>query len=372
MKIAIHVADLDHQRIDGTRVYMLNVLKHLGALAPQDEFILYHRGQFNEQLTPPDFPNYTVKKITFPFLWTQIIFAWHIFWDQPDVLWMPVGNIPFFHRRNLKIVVTVHDLAFKYFAKHFKRQDLNKLNFLYGMAIKKSDRIIAISQSTKKDILKFFPNVEENKIHVVHHGFDAELFSSVISQEESDKILNSYKLKAKSYLLYVGAIQPRKNLLVLIESFEKLHKENNDLKLVLAGERAWMWKPIIEKIQSSSAKQNIVTPGRVPFRELPALFANAAVFVFPPLYEGFGIPVLEAFASGTPVVAADNSSLPEVGGDAALYFKSESAQDLYEKIKQALENEMLRSNLVSKGRARSREFSWQKCASETHGTLVRW
>lgn len=372
MRIAIHVADLDHQRIDGTRVYMLNVLKHLGAIAPGDDFILYHRGDFNQQLTPPEFPNYTVKKIAFPFLWTQLAFAWHIFFDQPDVLWMPVGNIPFFHRRDLKVVVTVHDLAFKYFAKHFKKKDLNKLNFLYGIAIGKSDRIIAISESTKKDVLKFFPDVEENKIHVVHHGFDAELFSRNVSQEESTKILTSYKLEAKSYLLYVGAIQPRKNLAVLIEAFEKIHAENSDMKLVLAGEKAWMWKPVMEKIKQSSAKESIVALGRVPFSDLPILFSNASVFVFPALYEGFGIPILEAFASGAPVVAADNSSLPEVGGEAALYFSSESSTDLFEKIKQVLENETLRAELISKGHQRIREFSWHKCAQQTHDTLVKW
>jgi len=110
----------------------------------------------------------------------------------------------------------------------------------------------------------------------------------------------------------------------------------------------------------------------VPFSDLPVLFSNAAVFVFPALYEGFGIPILEAFASGTPMVAADNSSLPEVGGDAALYFESESSQDLYQKIKQVLENEMLRNELISKGHARSKEFSWQKCAGQTYDVLVKW
>ena len=119
MKIAIQVADLDHDRIDGTRVYILNVLKHFGQLDAESEFLLYHKNDFNSELTPSKFANYKIIQKTFPFLWTQIRFAWELWKDAPDVLWMPMAALPIVRRKNLKTVVTIHELAFNYFPEYF-------------------------------------------------------------------------------------------------------------------------------------------------------------------------------------------------------------------------------------------------------------
>ena len=184
MKIAIQAADLDNSRIDGTRVYLLNTLKYFGNLSKEDDFFIYHKKDFNPELAPPSFPNYIIKKIYSPFLWTQTRFAWDTRRDKVDVIWMPMHNAPLFKCKKIKTVITIHDLAFKKFPKTFPRWDLFKLNFLTNLAIRKADKIIAVSKSTKNDILKFYPHVAEDRVKVIYHGFDRELFQK--TQEESE------------------------------------------------------------------------------------------------------------------------------------------------------------------------------------------
>ena len=375
MRIAIHAADLDHDRIDGTRVYLFNMLKNFGKIDSQDSFFIYHQNDFNPQLKPPVFANYSVKKSSFPLLWTQTAFAFEIWRDKPEVLWMPVHNLPILHRKNLKVVVTIHDLAFKIFPDYFTKKDLLKLNKLSDMAIMKSDCIIAISQSTKNDILKFYPEISAEKITVINHGFDAEIFQKKYSDETTNELLKSYSLKTKGYLLYVGAIQPRKNLEVLIDAFEKIKKEyaswRTDLKLVIAGAPAWKAEKTLQKIAASEFKNDIIVTGNLGFEKMAVLYQNAKMFIFPSLYEGFGIPVLEAMASGVPVICAKNSSLVEVGEEAALYFKTEDPGDLANCINKIIENEAFAEELIQKGGEHVKKFSWEKCAQETLDYLLK-
>jgi glycosyltransferase involved in cell wall biosynthesis len=367
MKIAIHAADLDHSRIDGTRVYILNMLKNFGMIAPDDRFFIYHRTNFNSQLAPPESDNYLFRKNGAPFSWTQTRFAFDVWCDKPDVLWMPMHNMPLLRRSSLKTVMTVHDLAFKSFPQYFPKKDLRRLNMLADYSIGCADKLIAVSQSTKNDILKFYPKRKESEIKVIHHGFDGTLFS------ENDSSINlnfefvakTYNLKPRTYILYVGAIQPRKNLEVLVAAFDKMKTDYPELKLVIAGEKAWMWEGVLEKIKKSPNREDIIITGTLPFEIVTVLYRNAALFVFPSLYEGFGIPILEAFASGVPVICAHNSSLTEVGGDAAMYFETQSENDLYEKISQVLSEPQIRKDMIEKGKKRLESFSWKKSAQET-------
>lgn len=374
MKIAIQAADLDDKRIDGTRVYLLNLLKYFGEISSEDDFFIYHKNEFNPQLTPKEFSNYKIKNISFPVLWTQTRFALELWKDKPDVLWMPMHNIPFVRKRNMKTVVTIHDLAFKIFPEYFPKKDLRKLNFLADLSIRKSDKIIAVSESTKNDILKFYPEILESKIKVIHHGFDGELLEKRVSDDETEKVLSKFKLQnsqfsnhKSQYLLYVGAIQPRKNIQTLIKAFEVFRSDNpkSELKLVIAGERAWLWGDVIRLVDDSKFKNDIILTGGIDFNDLAVLYQNSSVFVFPSLYEGFGIPILEAFASGVPVIAARNSSLIEVGGDAVEFFENKNVLELSEKSRIVLEDEDLRSQMIEKGKKRLRDFSWRKCAEET-------
>jgi len=364
MKIAIQASDLDHSRIDGTRVYILNLLKHFGKIDTQDEFLIYHKNNFNPELFPASFPNYQViQKNGLPF-WTQTRFALELWKTQPDVLWMPMQALPFIRRKNLKTIVTIHDLAFKIFPTHFPKSDLRRLNFLTDLAIRKSDKIIAVSQSTKNDILKFYPEIKNEKIKAIHHGFDAELFSKKISKENTEAILSRYALRASRYVIFIGAIQPRKNLTTLIRAFE-IFKENSgsDTKLVLAGEKAWMWQETENLASQSLCSKDIIITGKLKFDDLSTLLANAGVYTLPSLYEGFGMPILEAFASKVPAILACNSSLPEVGGEAVLYFQNQ--EELAEMFEMVLTDQNLRTCMIKKGEEQLAKFSWEKCAKET-------
>ena len=364
VRIAIQAADLDSDRIDGTRVYILNLLRFFGNLDKTSNFFIYHKGNFNPELTPPEFANYNIKLIKFPYYWTQLRFAYEIWKDDPDVLWMPMQSMPFIRRSKLKTVVTIHDLAFKYFPDNFPRNDLFKLNILSEFAIKNSDKIIAVSHSTKQDILKFYPKIDDQKIKVIHHGFDPEIFNSVRDITRENQIKSQYSIK-ENYLLYVGAIQPRKNLIVLIDAFNEIKKKWPKLQLVLAGQKAWKWDKTISMASNSPFKNDIIMPGTLKFSDLGHIMRGAGVFVLPSLYEGFGIPVLEAFASGIPVITTSNSSLREIGGDAAIYFNEGDPSELAMKIEDILSNESLRNDLVKRGLSQMKKFSWEKCAKET-------
>jgi glycosyltransferase involved in cell wall biosynthesis len=362
MNIAIQTADLDAHRIDGTRVYMSQLLKRFGVLGAQHQWHLYHRSEFNPELAPPSFPNYTVHTVTAPFYWTQTRFAWEMWKSKPEKLWMPVQALPFFLPKDVETIVTIHDLAFKYFPEHFPKKDQRRLHMFADFAVKHADKLIAVSESTKRDILKWYPDVSESKIKVIYHGFESNLSLQRLVDETA---LKHYRLESKKYLLYVGAIQPRKNIQVLLEAFAVERKRHSNMKLVLAGEKAWLWQETLTAIERHPFREDIIVTGTIAFTELATLYTSAKMFVFPSLYEGFGIPVLEAMAVGIPVICANNSSLPEVGGDAAFYFDAQNVSELALHIESLWTEETLCEDMVRKGYENIKKFSWDKCARET-------
>lgn len=365
MHIAIQASDLDHSRIDGTRVYLKELLKRFGILDKKTIFQLYHRNTFNPALAPPDFPHYQVTACQFLFAWMQTRFAWEMLLLKPEKLFLPIQAAPFFVSRKTEVIATIHDLAFKRYPETFPAQQRWKLNLLLGVVVRRADKLIVVSQSTKNDLLEFFPNLSEEKIKVIHHGFDSEFFSQTISENELNRQLTTYNLQQNSYVLYVGALQPRKNLVRLIEAFALAKKSMFEMKLVLAGERAWLADEVFLARELSPYKDDIIMTGQVSFEDLRILYQGARMFVFPSLYEGFGLPLLEAFASRIPVLTTSNSSLLEVGGKAALYANASSTVDIAEKMERLWSDEGLREELVRRGEEQLKNFSWDKCAKET-------
>jgi glycosyltransferase involved in cell wall biosynthesis len=367
MKIAIDCADLDYERIDGTRIYIKNLLDRFGALDKKNSFTLYHKKNFNPSLKPKFYPNYQEKKIGYPFWWTQTGFGFELRWDKPDICWMPIQQVPFLTPQETKIITTVHDLAFKIFPESFPFLDRRKLDFFTETAIKRSQKIIAVSHSTKKDILKYYPKTPEKKVEVAHHGVSQEEFEKKINFSEKKQLLEKYGLKEKRFLLYVGAIQPRKNIETLIKAFEIIKEKNShqDLKLVLVGQKAWKPEKTIWRINSSKQSQNIIQTGGISFENLKILYKTAGVFALPSLYEGFGLPILEAFASGVPVVAAKNSSLEEISGNGALLFPATDEIKLTENILKIIESNKTRNTLTKNAQKIAGEYSWEKCAQKT-------
>ncbi len=372
MNIAIQAADLDHARIDGTRVYIKELLARFGAQAPQHDFHLYHRHAWNPELAPPRFPNYHEHTLAAPAYWTQTRFLVEMFRARPDVLWMPMQSLPFVRPRDMRTVVTIHDLAFKIFPSSFPARDRRRLNLFTDFAVRHADALIAVSHATKNDLLTFYPSVAPENITVVHHGFSTQMFAQPVTAQEHAGVREKYGITAAPYILYVGALQPRKNLVTLVRAFERYAAANSEVQLVLAGGKGWMWEPLMTAVQQSPYRARIVLTGRVSFADLRVLYADARVFAFPSLYEGFGIPLLEAFAAGVPVVTADNSSLPEVAGGAsfddgaaALMCDAGDVGTLAAHLQHAVEDEAVRTELIARGRARLGHFSWDTCARQT-------
>ena len=369
MQIAVHAAELDAERIDGTRVYIKEVFSRIGLLARDDVFTIYHQDNFNKELAPPQRENYIFKQISRMPLWTQTRFAWKIFCSKPDVVWIPLHNAPIVNHKKTKVVVTIHDLAFKRFPNTFPKKDVKKLNMLTNIAVKRADHIIAVSQSTKEDLLAYFPKLREEDITVVYHGIDMDFWQKKGGAERVSQVRNIYGVGLQEYIIHVGAIQPRKNLIRLIDAFEKIKEEKRDIKLVLVGGRGWLWESIEEYAKKNAYFHDIIFTGNIPFEHVRLLMQNAQVFVFPSLYEGFGLSGLEAMAAGVPVVAADNSSISEVLGSAAQYFDEKNSDSIVRVVNNVLTDFDLRKKMHMNGLARSSEFTWEKSVKQTLAVL---
>ncbi len=258
----------------------------------------------------------------------------------------------------LPFIVTVHDLERICFP--FSTQEAGEEISLKkdAQAIQNAEAIIAVSENTKKDLLKYL-QIPENKITVVYNGVNHESFKP-----------NHQPILSSPYILYVGSERPRKNLGRLLEAFAELKKipDFADLKLIKCGDpgRSDSFRDItLQKIKELGLDSEVIFVDTISDDLLSAYYTSARVLVYPSLYEGFGLPVLEAMACDCPVIASNVSSLPEVAGDAALLVNPYDVQDMYSSIKRLLTDGVLRDNLVKKGRTHCESFSWQQTASQT-------
>jgi glycosyltransferase involved in cell wall biosynthesis len=262
-------------------------------------------------------------------------------------------------------VVTIHDLVSFLFPATVPRKYSLYMRLMTRLAVNSADRIIAVSHATRDDLLRLL-RVPEDKVVVIHEAVAPE-FAAVPEPAVTDALLRRYGIRPP-YCLFVGNLEPRKNLGRLIEAFALLRGRGSGPsvpQLVLAGARGWLSTGIFQAIEGRGLGGEIVVTGYVPLADLPGLYAGAACFVFPSLYEGFGLPVLEAMSAGTPVVASRVGAIPEVAGDAALLVDAERPVELAEAIESVLGDATLRARLVAAGHARARLFTWEAVARQT-------
>lgn len=368
MRVAIQARDLDHNRIDGTRVYLKQLLERFFALAPEIEFSLYHRDIFNHHLAPPKAPNYIEKRLPGRIAWMQTSFALEMFRTKPDRVFLPLQAAPFIFPGKPEIIATIHDLAFRFYPETFPRWHRFKLQIFLRILLWRAKRIICVSHATKRDLLHFFPDLQPEQVKVIHHGFDASFYEERVSQELAEEVLKRYELTSQKYFLYVGALQPRKNLVRTIEAFENLKKNNpecQDMQLVLAGEAAWLSAGILKCAETSEYAKDIILTGGVDFQTLRVLYQHTALFLFMSLYEGFGLPILEAFASKVPVLVSENSSLREVAGEGAWYCDAFDPEDMARQMLYILNNPKIKEHLLTQAQDQLKKFSWDRSAQET-------
>ncbi len=339
----------------GVSFYTYNLLWHFQKQADANtQFKVFLKNQ-----PLPDMPEknkyFSYDVVPGRFLWSQIFLPFHLYQKKGiDVFFSPAHYGPRF--LNVPLVVTIHDLSYIFYPNEFLKKDLYQLTHWTKYTVSKATKIIAVSNSTKKDLIRVY-GLPENKIAVIYNGF--EKYTRVKPSK--------FKIKEnkKPYLLYVGTLQPRKNVGVLLQAFYKFNQIYPEFELVIAGKKGWMYEKIFEQIADLGLEDKVYFTDYISDFQLAYLYENAFCLVMPSLYEGFGLPILEAMSFNLPVLSSFSSSLPEIGGEACFYFDPNDVNELVEKLIKLKNNPSLRKELIKKGKERIKHFSWKTCATQT-------
>lgn len=373
MKIGIDIRTLMDARYSGVSEYALNLVKEILKLDHDNEYRLF----YNCYGECPNIPKFEggkaeVVKYNYPNKIFNYLLA-KIF-NQPkidkklgvDLFFMP--HINFIGLAGgAKSVITIHDLSFLRYPEFFSARK----NFWHSMVnvkklLKKFDTIAAVSENTKRDIVELC-GVAESKVKVIYSGVGKEYVRITNNQETITKqVKNKYDLPDK-FVLYLGTIEPRKNVDGIIRAYNKLRAaspELRDYKLIIAGAKGWKSEKIYEAWKKSEYMNDIKFLDYIDSEDKVFLYNLAGVFVYPSFYEGFGLPPLEAMACGCPVVASYSASLPEVVGDAGLMVDPYDVNAMAGAIKEILTDASLKNKLVERGLKQAKKFSWEKTAKE--------
>lgn len=351
----------------GTENYSYQLLKVLLKIDRKNFYRIYINpyrinseidiGNFLCQLEQLEIRNFELKAIHWPRLWTQLGLALKTFTNSLDVLFVLAHTLPILRRLGLKTVMTVHDLGVEYLPKHHQLKQQIYLKYITRYQLNSATRLIAVSKATKEDLVKR-AGIDPSKISVVYEGYDKDKFKNQKSKIKNDAFINSLK----PYYLFVGTVQPRKNLERLIEACRFSLRSNN--KLVIVGKKGWLSDDIYKLPKKLGIEKRVKFLGYVSDKDMPALYSGAIALTFPSLFEGFGLPILEAQGCGCPVLTSNVSSMPEVAGKGALYVNPYSVDDIVEGMAR-IKNEELRIKLIKAGLKNIKRFSWEKCARET-------
>ncbi len=362
MIIGIDASRAAYPQRTGTENYSLFLIRALLDLDTGHRFRLY----FNSPPQPGLFAaeRAELRSMPFPRLWTHMRLSLEMATRTPDVLFVPAHVLPWVHPQCS--VVTVHDLGYIYYPQTHTRWDRWYLQWSTSYNMRRARHVIADSQATKRDLVKYC-NGAPDKIHVIYPGYD-RAFAPVRDLTRLAAVRERYGLPSE-YVIHVGTCQPRKNLSTLLDAFAIVAKERGDLHLALVGKRGWLDEPLYAQAQQLGLEERVHFTGYAPRDDLPALLTAARVFVLPSLYEGFGLPVLEAMACGTPVICSNASSLPEVAGDAAMLVDPSDPRAWAEALERLLDDEPLRATLAQSGLGQVARFSWEQCAQQTLAVL---
>lgn len=370
MKIVFDITPLERIQA-GIGYYTFNLIKHIMRLAPEHQFSLFGRSGQEPNIGRVTAPLTTDRELDIH-LSKMPLKAYYYLWKYaklsvPDLI-IPGGDI--FHGTSYlplssthgKNIITIHDLYFLKEQKHVEQKARSFLPSEIKAAANLSDYIIADSESTRNDVINLL-DISPDKVRAIPLA-SGENFIFLNDQEENRQIRVKYA-GGQPYILFVGTLEPRKNLVRLVQAFSLLKKKGCPHKLVLAGKRGWGFEEIFSTIRRLGLEQEVCTPDYVPSEELTPLYNGADIFVYPSLYEGFGLPVIEAMACGTPVITSNTSSLPEVAGEAGILTDPEDIEGLAQAMAKVLEDGELRKTLREKGLKQAASFSWDKTAAQT-------
>ncbi len=348
MRIGIDVQTTLGQK-SGFGFYVKNLVEHLEKIDTKNEYVL---------IAPEGQRDFNTFQ---RFFWDQFSFPKKAKQAKVDILHQPCFSAPLFYSG--KIVLTIHDLISHYFPQNMPTGSRLYFSKWMPLTYNRAEKIIAISHNTKKDIMSLL-KIPEEKIVVIHSAVGDE-FRPIENKEKIQEVKAKYKTGEK-FILDVGTLEPRKNLPFLVRAYHLALQEGKiNHNLVLTGKKGWYYESLFDLIKELKLEDRVILPGYVPDEDLPALYNAADLFCFPSLYEGFGFPPLEALSCGTPVIAADNSSIPEVVDNAGILLPIDDEKVWAENIIKVLNNSDLQKELSLKGLAQAKKFSWSKTAAET-------
>ena len=391
MIIGIDASRANREQKTGVEWYTFHLIEEMKRMQNDDfkmqngesvRVVLYSPEPLKGQLA--DLPeNWESKVLRWPpgRLWTQLRLSWEMLMHPPDILFIPAHVFPLVHPK--KTVMTIHDIAAAQFPAAYDWFERWYSLWSAKQALKKLWKIITPSEFTKNELIKTLKH-KNIKTFVVPHGYDSR-YRKIDDQAAIDNVLTRYHIK-KPFILSVGRWEEKKNTTRIIQAFDQISLQLRrfsteprsqasgltaySLQLVLVGKPGHGYEKVKEAYEQSSHKDRILMPGYIDPADLVYIMNAAEVFIFPSLYEGFGLPVLEAMACGTPVVAGKGSSLEEIGGDACVYVDPLNEDDIARGINKIMQNGELRMQNVNSGLTRVKNFSWEKCARETLSILL--
>lgn len=349
----------------GVGRYTRNLIDALAQVDRDNAYTLFCAGDGPARREWPE--NFTVR--TCPLPERLLTASWHKLKLPLAAEWIS-GSADIFHSPDFTLpplakaagVVTIHDLSFLKLPECADPGLRAYLTERTPPSVARATRVLADSENTRQDIIELL-GAPPDKVSVVYGGVEPR-FQPVVDQQRLTEVCQRYRLP-ESFVLFVGTLEPRKNLNRLIAGYADLRRQQRiSQRLVLCGSKGWLYEGIFEQIAHMGLREDVVFPGFVRDEDLPALYTLADLFVFPSLYEGFGLPPLEAMACGTPVVASDNSSLPEVLGQAALYCNAEDVNGLANAMLEGLTDADTRARLITLGLAQARRFTWEEAARQ--------
>jgi glycosyltransferase involved in cell wall biosynthesis len=376
MHIGVEATNLRSQRLGGVWRYTDSLIRALGRLASPHRYSLLYLNAFKPwaRVSPPGTPSPSMRMVEVTsvsnFLFTFFFPIIPRRWGAPTVESF-LGPVDVFHsvnavalpQREGRRVVTVHDLTCLRFPQYHPWTRRVLFRWAIRRAVRVADDIIVPSLATRSDLAASFPGAGP-KIRVVPDAHDAQFVP--LDARDVTAVIGRHGLSARDYFLFVGNIEPRKNLLALIEAYNRVRTGKRAAPcLAIVGAPGWKYQAIHREAASSPFASDIWFIGRVSDEELPALMNGALAFVYPSIYEGFGLPPLEAMACGTPVITSNRSSLPEVVGDAALLVDPDDRTELADAMARIVDQGQLREELRERGIEQARRFSWEETARLT-------
>jgi glycosyltransferase involved in cell wall biosynthesis len=349
----------DTYRSAGINWYIQNLLSHLPEVDPHIDYTVFlgerrYPGRAGLDLR---FSRLPTQRPLARILWEQAIQPWSAREAGLDLIHGTAFVGPQFS--TCPFVITVHDLSFLSYPQNFPALNRTYLRMFTRMSVRRARRIIAVSESTKRDLMRYY-GVSGDRVDVVHNGVDP-MFRPMPAADVA--AFRRQRHLPERFILFVGTLEPRKNVTRLVEAYARLPRPRPPLMLL--GGKGWLYDEIFARLESLDLQGEVKFVGYVPVEELALWYNAAGLFVYPSLYEGFGLPPLEAMACGTPVVASSASSLPEVVGNAGLLVDPTSSEALAEGMRRVLADQGLRETMRSAGLARAKDFSWQTAAAYT-------